>query len=230
MSSQQSNVHLTDLAAYVLEVLDEADVRLVESHLIGCASCQAEVADFAGLLPALAATDPRLALAEVTQPDRKAPLAALRRLPSRWRIPAGLVAAAVIAVVVGLYASAMTSGGGDRKPSAASTQSTFSPALVRTFPGEAGETVTVRVLTPEAGSEIRIVCNGDYPPPTDAWVNTAWYALWVQPITGDAFKVSSWPATAGEATYPAKLDIALDQVREFQLRTGAGTPISSVPR
>ncbi|MEQ4208990.1 zf-HC2 domain-containing protein [Actinopolymorpha sp. B9G3] len=48
----------TDVAAYALGLLEDADRQAFDSHLAECARCQAELAEFAGLAGALRDVDP----------------------------------------------------------------------------------------------------------------------------------------------------------------------------
>jgi hypothetical protein len=75
----------TDVAAYALGLLEEADRQAFDGHLAGCARCQAELREFAGLAGALREVDPDLLTSspEVETVDDTSPDGAVRELRKR---------------------------------------------------------------------------------------------------------------------------------------------------
>jgi anti-sigma-K factor RskA len=106
----------TLVGLYVVDALDEDDRARFEAHLADCAACQQEVAEFqatTGRLSQLVAERPpaslraaimeRVASTPQESPARPADeLAARRRSPMRLVAPALAVAAAVIALLLGI--------------------------------------------------------------------------------------------------------------------------------
>ena len=106
----------TLVGLYVVDALDDDERARFEAHLAGCPACQQEVAEFrstTGRLSQLMAERPpesvRAAIMArvATTPQESAPpppdeLAARRRSPMRFVAPALAVAAAVIALVLGI--------------------------------------------------------------------------------------------------------------------------------
>ncbi|RSM83034.1 anti-sigma factor [Amycolatopsis sp. WAC 01375] len=56
---RKRKVKHTDVAAYVLGVLDQAEAYAFEKHLEGCGRCRRQVAEFTSVEVALARADPR---------------------------------------------------------------------------------------------------------------------------------------------------------------------------
>ncbi|HZR50941.1 MAG TPA: zf-HC2 domain-containing protein [Streptosporangiaceae bacterium] len=110
------------LGVYVLGAIDPAERALVDAHVATCRDCRDELAGLAGIPALLARVNPeeveRIAAEQPEQPYTEAPpeligtvvsLAAARRRRSRWRYLAS--AAAVVAVVAGVFGGLAASGG-----------------------------------------------------------------------------------------------------------------------
>ncbi len=93
------------LAGYVDGTLSQSERMIVDEHLAGCALCRGEVALATSARAGLGALAEQPAPAEIAAAVRDAishpPVkTTVSRMPARYRLPAGLAAAAVVALLV----------------------------------------------------------------------------------------------------------------------------------
>lgn len=214
--------------AYVVGALSPADRQDYERHLAVCERCRAAVADLASLPGLLARIDPADAagLLEETSPNLTAELAAppadfeqrllaaagRRARPSLWRrtstrvgVGVAAAAAAAAAVVVPLTVT------GSDQPAAA--------VSVALRPRAQSPLSADVALVPTAwGTKVDMTCRYAKEP----YAARHSYALYVVDGSGEESLVARWHARPGQtATTSGATDLALDDIRQVQLRDGA---------
>ncbi|WP_274559116.1 anti-sigma factor family protein [Streptomyces spiramyceticus] len=118
MTTQDRHSEHDAVGAYVLGILDDADATAFEAHLAGCQYCAAQLDDFAGMEPMMAALaeypGPPARLTEPTPQllDRLTDEVATKRAQSRRR-GFYLVAAAAVLVVGGPAIAVVATSDGD---------------------------------------------------------------------------------------------------------------------
>ncbi|MFG1790515.1 anti-sigma factor family protein [Nocardia sp. NPDC049149] len=216
-------------APYVLGSLTRTERREYEDHLAGCPSCQASVAELAGLPGMLALVDNETALAMIAPPEApQAPIettpplpqllpkladaAERRRRRSRWvTVGAAVVAAAAaVAIAVPVVATVTSSGPG-------TTDVVF--AERRMEPLEPTP-VSASVKLVQSDGKTRLIMSCSYGPGEQRY---NWnLALYVIRTNGQQEPLDQWPANPGtELTIDRTLDVAPDQVRAVEIRSAA---------
>jgi hypothetical protein len=197
---------LVESGVYVLGALSPAQRQAYERHLSTCAECRAEVGDLA-ILPGLMG---RLDEASVTADEEiHAPTTVLpavigqvrrRRRNYRFAAMAGAIAAACVALVVGLTMPTHTA-----RPVA--------EPVVKPSPSVSAQTVVMHPMTPlskpsivsasiglqniSGGTRVVGTCKyegfaGEYPAPVK-------FALYIVPKQGRPERIGSWSAEPGDS-------------------------------
>lgn len=195
------------LGAFVLGGLSAQEMLSVQAHLDGCALCRAELADLAGLVPALRGVDPdRLgdpvrspsadlgdrilgaAAAERELRDRRA--RAVRRRRSLGRsLGVAAAAAAVLALGVGLGRESVQVLVVGPRPTPTAAVPMEPVALRSDVPGVAVEQA---VLVPHTwGVEVRFVATG--------FLQGADYSAWVVDRTGGRTQAGTFVGVGAQA-------------------------------
>lgn len=224
----------TDVEAYVLGALDEAERAAFETHLRTCAPCRAAV-DEVGRLPALldlvppdvvaslSAQDP----AVVEVPERPVELVPasvlaglLRSARAESRRRARRLAAALAAVAAALLllvpASPLALGQRDR--------GTAPEVLTMVADGPSPVTASI-VLRPVAwGTSIELSCRYEPSAPDAYGASGTAYALRVVDRDGSSQQVATWSAVPGRTlTVPAVTDRPIGRIASVELVDAAGT-------
>ncbi|ANN20347.1 anti-sigma factor [Amycolatopsis orientalis] len=106
---RKRKVKHTDVAAYVLGVLDQAEAYAFEKHLKDCGRCGAQVAEFTSVEGALAKADLRY-LSPGAKGARRSGTLVVRRCGRPSMITANLVVVLLACVVAALLSSHRSSG------------------------------------------------------------------------------------------------------------------------
>ena len=212
-----------DAAAYVLGALSPTERRDFERHLAGCARCQAQVREFAGL-PALLALAQEIDFAE--QPVTPAPpadllprlltAAATRRRRRLWWYAAG-VAATLSALALGAVLLF--------RPAAATTSVADGPSAAMTPLTQGPIAVSLRLANRDWGTAITVTCNY----PGGRFTGTP-YTLAVIDRSGTVSTAGSWAAAAGVKTVQAATALHPDEIAAIEVRLPDGTPIMRTDR
>ncbi|TNC27675.1 anti-sigma factor family protein [Amycolatopsis alkalitolerans] len=229
----------TDIAAYVLGVLDEADNAVFEAHLADCPHCQFDLLEFYEL--------PEI-LTEVRKywPDPPIPqtrpldgmfdeLARMRRRRKILVRVAGAVAVLLVIVgpliTVGLLRSGSAPAGQAPGPAAASAPQT--PDMVGTpsmFSGsEAGKSLLAQVIVQptEWGANVDLVLGGARGPQSCRLVAVPW--------AGPEQVVTNWSVPGpGAAADPLRISgatsLAPAEIARFEIWTTSGELLATIPR
>jgi hypothetical protein len=215
-----------DDAAYVLGALPPADRREFERHLPGCAHCTRAVGELAGLPGLLGRVD--ASVLEDPAPDPPLPATLLPALSRevgrtsrrRTAVVAGLAAAAVTVLALGVGMAVTRGGDEPTVPQGAPTSG--SPTVERlpmTPVGDVPVTATVGLERVTWGTRLELSCSYDtdmveydLPPEVD-------YALVVRTRDGHKEQVGTWRSEDGTtmhvtgATATDREDIASVEVR-----------------
>lgn len=233
----------TDIAAYVLGVLDEADNAVFEAHLLDCPHCQLDLLEFYDLPEILAEVSKYWPDPPIPQPRAlDGMFDELARLRRRRRILVWIgTAAAVLLIIAGpLITLALLPGKSyDAAPSPAPVAAS-TPAPTSTAPGtasmfaggEAGKSLQAQVIVqPTAwGSNIDVLLSGVNGPQACQLVAVPW--------AGPEQVVSNWtvPALAPGAVVLEPLRIsggtalAPAEIARFEIRTPDGELLATIPR
>ncbi len=205
-------------AAYVLGSLPPAERREYETHLAGCADCQASVRDLAGLpgllgLVTTADLDDPPPVPESLLPDLVGVIRRRHRLRRRLGISALGMAAAIVVAVVALQAGAATT---HEHPQA------MHPVLAS--PVHA----TVALVDKSWGTRVDLRCSYD---PGTVWKTPQSYRLVVTDRTGGSRQVASWLVVPDRiSTITGSLDWHLDEISNVTLQRSDGTTVLSLRR
>jgi hypothetical protein len=195
---------LVESGVYVLGALSPAQRQAYERHLSTCAECRAEVGDLA-ILPGLMG---RLDEASVGADEEiHAPATVLptvigkvrrRRRNYRFAAIAGAVAAACVALVVGLTMpthTARTVAGTGVKPSASAPAVALHPMTALSTPSAVSASIGLQDI---AGGT-RVVGTCTYKGPIDNYPELAKFVLYIVPKHGTPERIGSWSVEPGDS-------------------------------
>ncbi|MGE3194226.1 MAG: anti-sigma factor [Microbacteriaceae bacterium] len=221
-------------AAYVLGSLSPADRREFETHLEGCKSCRAAVAELSALPGLLGRLDAARAFAVLDpEDDGRPPADLVERIRARDRarrvrrglFSAGAVAAAAaLATVLTLTVPALFSS--TEPPVTQPTpQVTEPPAATVAFVATADDVpveATAELSRLAWGTSIRMTCTW-HPDPVNGPYTPVQYALWVTDADGSESALSTWSSGAGDqVVVTAGTAVALDDIAHLQVRDASG--------
>lgn len=229
----------TDVAAYVLGVLDESDSAVFEAHLLDCPHCQYDLLEFYELPELLAEVREHWPAPPVARPRAPSGLFdELARLRRRRRIVVRVATvAAVLLIIAGplltlaLLPPGPVQAGDAAAPMAASTPVPPPTVEASMFDGgEAGKSLQaqVRVQPTSWGSSVDLMLSGISGPQTCRLVAIPW--------AGAEQVVSNWtvPAFAADAGEPLRISggtaLAPAEIARFEIRTPDGALLASIPR
>jgi hypothetical protein len=197
---------LVESGVYVLGALSPAQRQAYERHLSTCAECRAEVGDLA-ILPGLMG---RIDEAAVTGDEEiHAPATVLpavigqvrrRRRNYRFAAIAGAVAAACVALVVGLTmpthtARPVAESVGSPSPSASAAPVVLHPMAEVGTPG----IVTASIGLQNVASGTRVVGTCTYEGLGGTYAEPAKFVLYIVPKHGVRERIGSWSAEPGSS-------------------------------
>ncbi len=196
---------LVESGVYVLGALSPAQRQTYERHLSTCAECRAEVGDLA-ILPGLMGRIDEAAVTgdeEIHAPETVLPavIGRVRRRRRNYRFAAiaGAVAAACVALVVGLTMPTHTARpvAGPVLPS----PSASAPAVVMHPMAEVGTPgiVTASIGLQDVAGGTRVVGTCTYEGLGGTYAEPAKFALYVVPKHGVRERIGSWSAEPGDS-------------------------------
>ncbi|MTD53970.1 zf-HC2 domain-containing protein [Amycolatopsis pithecellobii] len=231
----------TDIAAYVLGVLDEAERTRFEAHLLDCPHCQFDLLEFYELPEILAEVGKYWPDPPIPQPR---PLGGmfdeLARIRRRRKILTRVACAvAVLLIIAGplITLAVLPSGSAPvaeaPAPVVASTPSSSppDPGTASMFAGsEAGKSLQAQVIVqPTAwGSNVDLVLSGLSGPRSCRLVAVPW--------AGPEQTVSNWsvPAPGGAVLDPLRISggtaLSPAEIARFEVRTMDGELLETIPR
>lgn len=221
-----------EAGAYVLGALSPAERAGYERHMAGCVQCREEVADLAVLPGLLGRLDAGTAVA-LADPSVPAPpgiltstLNAARterlrdRRRHRWQLAGTGLAAACLAVVLGLGVGTFVRG----EPPAPST----TPVLAQMTPvnGEVPVVAMVGYTAGHGGTDVQLLCRYEVaPPPGVVWT----ISLVAYPRGGGgSIPVTSWSVGAGyedAKLFPGHVPLAPQDIARFVIVRADGTQL-----
>ena len=226
----------TDIAAYVLGVLDETESAVFEAHLLDCPHCQLDLLEFSDLPEILAEVAKYWPNPPIPQPR---PLGGmfdeLARQRRRRRVLTRIATvAAVLLIIAGplltlalLPSDPATTAAPPPAPVAASTPA--APGTASMFAGgETGKSLQAQVVVqPTAwGSNVDLVLGGATGPKTCLLVAVPW--------AGAEQVVSSWSVPGAGAPDPLRISggtgLAPAEIARFEIRTPDGELLATIPR
>ncbi len=204
-------------AAYVLGALSPEDRREFEEHLAGCVTCQAAIAEVAGMPGLLAAVAPEDAAiwseAPVPGADLAPPDTLLPKMITEIRSRRRRALTTVVGVAAALF---LLLGGvalGRGWPAGPPHRVAFSPV-------EASSMTAVADLVPvTGGTEIRLECQyGERSDPTGS-AAYARYAIYVVDGQNRAQDVKDWSAKPNKVMRPAGLTpLPVAKIKRIEVR------------
>lgn len=235
----------TDIAAYVLGVLDEADNVVFEAHLLDCPHCQLDLLEFYDLPEILAEVSKYWPDPPIPQPRAlDGMFDELARIRRRRRVLVRIgTVAAVLLIIAGplITLAVLPSNSYDAAPPpapvAASTPAPASSSVPSTASmfsgGEAGKSLQAQVIVqPTAwGSNIDLVLSGVAGPQACQLVAVPW--------AGPEQIVTNWMVPALTPGAPALLEplrisggtaLAPAEIARFEIRTPDGELLTTIPR
>ena len=220
-----------DAGAYVLGALSPAERAGYERHMAGCVECREEVADLAVLPGLLSRLDTGTAVA-LAQPAVQAPpgiltstLNATRRerlrgrRRRRWQLAGTGLAAACLAVVLGLGVGTLLRG---EAPPPSTT-----PVLAQMTPvgGDVPVIAMVGYTAGHGGTDVQLLCKYETSPPySKVWT----ISLVAYPRGGgQSVLVTSWPVGPGydenASLFPGHIGLAPRDIDRFEIVRADGT-------
>jgi Putative zinc-finger len=223
-----------DAGAYVLGALSPAERAGYERHMAGCVECRDEVADLAVLPGLLGRLDAGTAVALADPPVQAPPgiltstLNAARterlrgRRRHRWQLAGTGLAAACLAVVLGLGVGTLVHG-------ESSPPSTTSPVLAQMTPVNRDVPVIAMVgyTAGHGGTDVKLLCRYETAPPHGVvWT----ISLIAYPRDGgQSIPVTSWPVGPGyddtANVFPGHIGLAPQDIARFEIVRADGTPL-----
>ncbi|HEY6747742.1 MAG TPA: zf-HC2 domain-containing protein [Mycobacteriales bacterium] len=218
-----------DAGPYVLGALPPEDRRAFEEHLDGCAQCQAEVREFAGL-PGLLSRLPagELPAALEGEPEPASPVSVLpslmraagvqRTARRRRTLLAGVAAALVVAAGSAVVTDVVVDRSGP--PAVQDNALVFTPATPLPI------TTQATLIDVPGGTRIAMVCR--YTGPVDGDAHE--YRLRLIPRGGGKPEwLGSWPVTTTDPyTMTIVTPTARDKIGSLEVVTADGTPLSTL--
>jgi Putative zinc-finger len=218
-----------DAGPYVLGALPPEDRRAFEEHLDGCAQCQAEVREFAGL-PGLLSRLPGGELPAALEGESEPPspvsvlpslmrAAGVQRAARRRRT---LIAGVAAALVVAAGSAVVTDTIVDRSPAVVAQAA----ALVFTPASPLPITAEATLTDVPGGTRIAMTCR--YTGPVDGDAHE--YRLRLIPKTGGRPQwLGSWPVWSAD-TYTMTIfaPVTRDRIGRLEVVTADGTPLSTL--
>jgi hypothetical protein len=192
---------LVESGVYVLGALSPAERQSYERHLTTCAECRAEVGELAvlpGLLGRLDDVSVETEAATVSAPPSILPAVMMRvrqrRRSRRYIAIAGGIAAACLALIVGLTAPNQVN---PRPPAqAAPTASAVAMHAMKPVDGAQVATASIGVTSFSGGTRITGTCT--YNSSGNSYPGLVAFALVAYPKQGKPQPLSSWSAWPGE--------------------------------
>jgi hypothetical protein len=195
----------TELGAYVLDALEPDESDVVQRHLSGCRSCQAELDSLIATVSWLTLLTPD-DLAQLEQDD-----AGSSRPRRRRRIATAVVAGALAASFA--VGAALVLDGRQTPPG---------PAVVRAVDPANHVTAAVSMSAHDSGTELRLTLTGAYP--------GGWCSLVARSRDGHSQTTATWVADAdGTAVVAAATAIPADQLSELDVVTDQGRVLVRLP-
>lgn len=222
-----------EAGAYVLGALSPAERAGYERHMAGCVDCREEVADLAVLPGLLGRLDAGTAVA-LAEPAVQAPpgiltstLNAVRterlrdRRRHRWQLAGTGLAAACLAVVLGLGVGTLVRG---ESPPPSTT-----PVLAQMTPvnGDVPVVAMVGYAAGHGGTDVELLCRYETAPPYGkVWM----ISLVAYPRGGGpSMLVTEWPVGPGydddAAVFPGHVSVAPQDIDRFEIVRADGTPL-----
>ncbi|HVV10039.1 MAG TPA: zf-HC2 domain-containing protein [Amycolatopsis sp.] len=228
----------TDIAAYVLGVLDESENAVFEAHLLDCPHCQLDLLEMYELPEILAEVRKYWPDPPIPQPRALGGLLDEVALARRRRklIARIVTAAAVLLIVAGPLVTVALLSGNDSYPAPAPVAASV-PAPVSTTPGtslfnggESGKGLQAQVIVQQTvwGSSVQLVLNGVSGPQQCQLVAVPW--------AGPEVTVAGWtvPAETTADVLPLRISggagLLPAEISRFEIRDNTGTVLASIPR
>jgi hypothetical protein len=227
-------------AAYVLGALDPAQRREFEEHLGTCPTCQAAVADLAGMPGLLAQVPPGEVLAmdhpgmdELPEPpaslmpalpaEEPAPAVQRSRRRRRWLVVAAIAASALLVGGIGGYAANTISNGGRPAPVPTAQPTTGPARLAFSAVQPASMTAVLDVVPQGSQTVLRVECQyavgTEKPGEPDyqgAWAD---YSIWVVDKAGQTSEIKRWTARPDRVMHPSGVAaVPVSQIQSVEIR------------
>ncbi|KAA9153344.1 zf-HC2 domain-containing protein [Amycolatopsis acidicola] len=226
----------TDIAAYVLGVLDEAENAVFEAHLLDCPHCQLDLLEMYELPEILAEVRKYWPDPPIPQPRALGGLldeVALARRRRKTILRIGSAAAGLLIVAGPLVTVALDSDDdsyAESAPVAASAPASTAPSTSLFDGGESGKGLQAQVIVQQTtwGSAIQLVLNGVSGPQRCQLVAVPW--------AGPEVTVAGWTVPQGTTAEMLPLRVsggtglAPADISRFEIRDDGGTVLASIPR
>ena len=223
-------------AAYVLGALSPAERREFEEHLSDCPSCQAAVAELAGIPGLLAQVSPgdaaMLSMTVDNDADRGEPStssaaeeALIERGPPASLLPKMIKAARVrrrkmLATVAGIAAAVVLLIGGVAVAAGLLPFRPESPQRVAFSPVvPSAITAVADVIPMEDGTEIKVECVYAEVNDPRPGAGHETYSVFVVDRSGNASEIKEWPATPNKQMRPSgTTPLQVSQIADLEIR------------